>query len=166
MPLNVSVSVSPGEGIQAYAVEEAFPAGWAVVQVGANGEFDMVNGKVKWGPFTDNQVRVLCYAVSPPPSATGTALLSGVVSFDGRSAATAGSGQVQEGCQVICRLTSQGIQMSLVGRVGASFLVESSTDLKNWVTVGIFTNTVGQIDFSDPAGGEETQRFYRASRIE
>jgi uncharacterized delta-60 repeat protein len=56
--------------------------------------------------------------------------------------------------------------LSLRGRLGARFLIETSSDLVSWIPWITLTNTAGVIEFSDPGRAEVKQRFYRARPIE
>ncbi len=87
----VSIAVSPGAATQVYAVEDQAPSGWLVSAISDGGAFDTANGKVKWGPFFDNEVRTLTYTVTPPSGATGTQSFAGVASFDGASVGITGT---------------------------------------------------------------------------
>jgi hypothetical protein len=81
--ISVSIAVNPGQGTQAYAVEDAPPVGWSVSNINESGQWDNVNKKVKWGRFFDSNVRTLTYQVIPPIGETGTKAFSGTTSFDG-----------------------------------------------------------------------------------
>jgi hypothetical protein len=86
----VSIEVTPDSAVFAYAVEETPPSGWTVQQIDNNGTVDLTNKKIKWGPFFDNQRRVLTYVAVPPVGTTGSALFRGTASFDGIGIATGG----------------------------------------------------------------------------
>ena len=87
----VSLQVTPGASTQSYAVEETPPAGWTVSSIDNNGQFDAVNGKVKWGPFFDDTARTLRYSVTPPTGTTGAKTFAGTVSVNGTSTTTCGT---------------------------------------------------------------------------
>jgi hypothetical protein len=50
----------------------------------------------------------------------------------------------------------------LRGHTGEVYLVQSSSDLTNWVNVSSVTNLAGTVPFGEPLSTVATQRFYRA----
>jgi hypothetical protein len=89
--VNVSISVSPGQGTQVYAVEDIPPNGWVVSEINEGGQWDSVNKKVKWGLFFDSNNRTLTYKATPPVGETGAKTFSGTVSFDGNNVSIGGN---------------------------------------------------------------------------
>jgi hypothetical protein len=53
------------------------------------------------------------------------------------------------------------IQFELLGREGATYEIETSTDCRSW-TPWLTTNTASSVRLSDPAENPEGRRFYRA----
>jgi hypothetical protein len=53
---------------------------------------------------------------------------------------------------------------SLTGPAGQAIILDSSTDLVNWVPVWTNTFMVGPLSFADQHGAMSSQRFYRAHR--
>jgi len=92
--LTVTLTVKPADTVKCYAVEEDMPPGWAFDSVGDSGEFDAVNNKVKFGFFTDSEVRTLTYQIKPTATAAGEATLNGIASFDGENLTISGTGKV------------------------------------------------------------------------
>ncbi len=92
--LTVTLTVKPADTVKSYAVEEDMPPGWAFDSVGDSGEFDAVNNKVKFGFFTDSEVRSLTYRIKPTATAAGEAVLNGIASFDGKNLTISGTGKV------------------------------------------------------------------------
>lgn len=86
-PLAVQLQIVPDSNTAAYAVEDLPPEGWIVDpdSISDGGSIDPMNGKVKFGPFFDNQPRTLTYDVTAPLSASGEAVFTGVVAVDGLS---------------------------------------------------------------------------------
>jgi hypothetical protein len=162
-PLVVRLSVAPANA-RTYAIEEQCPPGWTVASISGGGEFDAVNGRLKWGPFLDNTPRTVSYEVTPPPNAGSVANFTGVVSLDGTSRSITGSCALSEGCRVaVTAATHVGrIELSVSGRAGTRFLIEASNDLDTWTPLMVVTNTPGGAAFVDPAGTRLPQRFYRA----
>jgi len=79
----VSIDVSPSSDVASYAVEDQVPDGCNIYSVSDSGLFDAVNSKVKFGPFYDNQKRMLTYQVKTPQSVSGDYIFVGKASFDG-----------------------------------------------------------------------------------
>ena len=61
------------------------------------------------------------------------------------------------------RLTSGAIQLSASGNPGLLYLFETSTNLVNWIRIGIRTNLNGTVEFVDSSATNFNRRFYRAS---
>lgn len=83
-PVVVTLQAVPAADVQAYAVEEAIPAGWTVTAINEDGEFDALNRKVKWGPFTDDVPisRDFSLTLTSPGAASGWVELRGRAVFD------------------------------------------------------------------------------------
>ncbi len=91
----VAVAVQPDAGVQTYAVEDIPPSGMSVSSIDNGGLLD--NGKVKWGPFFDNQERNFNYEITPPSGTQGNIGWSGVLSRDGISEAICGDTILPQG---------------------------------------------------------------------
>ncbi|MBL8203526.1 MAG: hypothetical protein JNM09_04795 [Blastocatellia bacterium] len=91
----VSVQVTPSASTQSYAVEETPPTGWTVSAIDNNGQFDSVNGKVKWGPFFDATARTFLYSVTPPVGTTGQRTFGGTASLNGTSNTICGNTTIE-----------------------------------------------------------------------
>jgi hypothetical protein len=85
MPFTVTLKAIPNSQVISWAVEDHPPAGWTVGVISHGGQFDATFGKVKFGPFMNNEPRTLTYAVTPPENAAGIYEFSGSASFDGSS---------------------------------------------------------------------------------
>jgi len=59
-------------------------------------------------------------------------------------------------------LTSAGFRLTLVSQPQTVYQIQRSTDLSSWETIGVVTNTVGEVQFSDPGAMSNAFRFYRA----
>lgn len=162
-PLVVTLSVSP-ESARAFAVEEQLPSGWTAANISDGGEFDAVNGRLRWGPFFDNASRALRYTATPPLNAGSAATIAGVVSWDGTSLTTAGPCDLREGCRVSVNANAGPgrVQLFLAGRPGMRFLIEASSDLVTWTVLGEATAGTTFVPVVDPAAAKSSQRFYRA----
>ena len=89
--LTVTLDVSPAPGVQAQAIEDQPPAGWTLGATSDEGQWDSVNGMVKWGPFFDATERTVTYGLTPPANAAGSVTFAGVLSFDGVEVPVGGS---------------------------------------------------------------------------
>ena len=167
-PITINIAIRPSSSVNAYAVEDQFPAGWYVTSIGDGGQSDDVNGRVKWGPFFDRVPRTLSYQATPPPTAAGRVRFSGACSFDGSSVVLGGPREMREACRLaIARSSAQGgLGLVVAGRSGACVLVETSTNLLDWAEVTTFTNSIGRIEIDAPQRPERGQRFYRTRLIQ
>jgi hypothetical protein len=166
--LPVVIAVTPIRGTTAYAVEDQFPAGWTVAQIGQGGELDSVHGQVRWGPFFDDTLRTLAYQAIPPSTASGAASFVGAASFDGTGASITGSRQVCARCCLAVGPQPHRDQFTLTlgGELGRRYGIEASTDLMEWTPLAELTNSTGHVEFSDALPAGSSQRFYRARLIE
>lgn len=60
------------------------------------------------------------------------------------------------------RMVEQGFRFSLIGGLGASFQIDGSADLMNWISLGWITNNFGTSQFLDTAAVTNASQFYRA----
>jgi hypothetical protein len=74
-----------------YSVEDLVPSGWSASVMNHGGQFDLVNRKLKWGPFSDRVPRDLICELHPPLGATNVAVFAGAGSFDGQAMLIAGN---------------------------------------------------------------------------
>ena len=89
-PFTVTNIVMAAEEVLVYAVEEEVPAGWSVSQISFGGQVDLASGKIKWGPFFDNQSRALTYRLIAPLGVKGVQTIAGTASFNGERIQIAG----------------------------------------------------------------------------
>ena len=82
-PFTVHLIATLPNRTQAWGVEDEPPPGWRVSAISNGGTFDEVNGKVKFGPYTEVARRVLTYQLTPPVGSTNVGEFSGVASTDG-----------------------------------------------------------------------------------
>jgi hypothetical protein len=54
-------------------------------------------------------------------------------------------------------------RLSLQGDIGATYLIEGSSDLQAWDVVGLYYNSTGTLVVEDSLAGGATARFYRAT---
>jgi hypothetical protein len=59
-------------------------------------------------------------------------------------------------------LNEEGPRLTVTGEFGAQYSIVGTTNLLDWIAVGIVTNTHGAVQLSDPAGMYLPRRFYRA----
>ena len=166
-PLTVMIAARPAAHATAYAVEDAFPAGWTVADISPEGELDAVHGKVKWGPFCDNTPRTLSYQLVPPAGASGVVAFTGAASFDGASIPVAGTRQLRAGSRlrVAPEPVTGRLVLSLAGPTASRYLIETSTDLVRWLPLAEVTASPGGTILPLNSSPGEPQRFYRAQLI-
>lgn len=85
IPLGLEIVLDPQATGSSYSAEDTPPTGWTVGAINHGGTWDAASGKVKWGPFTDCQMRTLTYQATPPSGETGTKTFTGTAYFDGRA---------------------------------------------------------------------------------
>lgn len=93
----VYLGVEPSPRTQAWVVEEVPPPGWTLDYINDGGVFEASTGKVKWGPFFDDQSRLLVYSLQAPVNAAGDIVFSGTTSFDGESEPICGETVLSQG---------------------------------------------------------------------
>ena len=59
-------------------------------------------------------------------------------------------------------LSQEGFRLTLTGEFGREYLILGSSNLLDWVSVGIVTNTYGTIQHTDGAATNVPYQFYRA----
>jgi len=79
----VSLKVMPGPNVGSYAIEERLPPGMTPISV-EDGNWDAVNSKITWGPFSDHLGRTLSYKLC------GGGQVAGKGIFDGMDVTTSG----------------------------------------------------------------------------
>lgn len=167
-PLTVTLSATPPGGAAACALEDQFPSGWTVSDIGQGGELDAVHGKVKWGPFLDGVPGALTYQVTPPRTTGGPAWFTGACSADGASVLIAGARELGEACRL--RTGSQPFpgqfQFTFQGRAGGTFLFEMSTNLITWTRWTTVSNRQGGLWFVTLIQPGTPNRFFRARLAE
>jgi hypothetical protein len=169
VPFTVTITVTPPSNSLAYAVEDRPPLGFAVTNISGDGVFCRETRTVKWGIFMDNIPRTLTYQVTPYTNIVGAAYFSGVASFDGHNIPIMGQRVTKYGggtapavLQSVTTLDNGDRLMVFTGTPGACYMVEASTDLQTWVSVEQLLNNDGVMEFTDPAGGNYDNRYYRA----
>ncbi len=164
----ITINVSPQPSVRAYAVEDHFPSGWTASNLSAGGVVDLINNKVKWGPYLDAVPRTFTYDVMAPVNTTGSASFIGVVSFDGTGASVSGQRQTLSTAppqpQLLGATTGANnqFQMNLTGTLNQVWVIQVSTNLVNWTPLFNVTNTLGSIQILDNTAADYPRRFYRA----
>lgn len=148
--LLVTLRVAPATGVLAYAVEDALPDGWAAFDLDHEGNFEARTGRIKWGPFFDDQPRVLTYRVTPSLRGNFCARFRAVASFDGVDVPITG----------VKKLRDEAV-LNFSAAAGLNFRVEGSHDLRTWFQLGTVFSTEDQVHFVDPESGNLPHRFYR-----
>lgn len=155
--LAVQVIVAPGEGVEAYGVQENLPAGWTVeTAVGAGVE----GSRLTWGPFFDGSPRSFTYEVRAPLGTGVPATFAGGVAVNGGTVPIAGPDTVQPAPPPSGRVTRTlppdfvpGNLFSVTNRVvpdaGVTFNVMAESVPPGWAVVqalpeGVFDAAAGQ----------------------
>ena len=95
--MTVTLSSNPTPDISAFTVEDSPPAGWTVSNWSADGNWDAVNKKIKFGLFYDDTPRTFTYDVTPPAGTSGIQTFFGTGSQDGSNCPIGGVSQVDSG---------------------------------------------------------------------
>lgn len=164
----VEIHIQPPLGTKAVAVEETVPAGWAVSQVSDDGVFDPATGKIRWGLFFGDSVRVLTFIATPPAGIAGTSIWKGIISFDGNEVVIRGVGWIAAGDDsTLPRINGSHREENGKVRLGVDaapdqvLVVEGSDDLENWTDLGVAVHTGGDVEVTDADALRSTQRYYR-----
>ncbi len=164
----VSIQVAPVAGTFAYGIEDAPPLGWEVSQISDGGNWDQVQGKVKW-TFLDANPRTLRYQVRAPAGADGVVGFTGRANFDGlvdvavdgdRSLPPAGVGGDGPRLSI-----GQFVGVEIRGIAGRSYVLESNTEpdaVAGWITVQSVTLESDVVTVFVPFEPGSTAVFYRA----
>lgn len=167
-PLPVAIHVAPATSTLAYAVEDAFPAGWSAAQVSHQGVADPASSRVRWGPFFDATPRRLTYQATPPPAAQGLGTFVGTASFDGTGTPITGSRSVPASARLQVTYGPQPGQMivRLAGEWTGRYRIETSTDLAAWEPFLSIPASEGHLEIPVTVTHNEPARFFRARRCE
>jgi len=162
-PVAITITTSPGNGVRAYAVEEAVPATWAVSGISHDGVLDPIQHKVKWGPFLDAQPLMLTYALTPPVQAGEVVTLNSVASFDGVALPISGQQQIRPSSRLALNadMPRNCVVLRLSSQAGAEFVIETSANLLDWTSLDTVHCATGQAQVVLPVSTAEAQRFYR-----
>ena len=167
----VTLRIRPGSGVSAYAVEETVPPGWTVKpgSLDQGGSFDETSRKVKWGPFFDNQARVIAFVLEPGGN-TAPAVFAGVASFDGvdvpfsgRRSALRGA-FLPENANAGRTVRADGFRVVVQGEAGKRYdiqMSETPTVPGSWVAVATDLDGAGVVEFTDLLATTRQARFYR-----
>ncbi|MBI4662405.1 MAG: chitobiase/beta-hexosaminidase C-terminal domain-containing protein [Verrucomicrobia bacterium] len=159
----VEIAVKPAGAVTAYAAQDRIPRDWTVENINQGGEFDLATRLVKWGPYLDDTPRLLRYQVRPGPARIEPSEFIGTVSFDGVSIPISGQRLAQFGIGLTALMprSANQFQLRLHGWPGEKYRIETSTDLRDWTPLGIFTNE-NETVFIDYPHPSEPHRFFRA----
>ena len=75
-------------------------------------------------------------------------------------------GMDSDGVVLTMVLGQEGPGLSILGWPGEIYLIESSSDLDDWIGVGEVTNDVGRVNWSDPRGDPGKVNFYRIRLVD
>lgn len=155
----------PGDHVHAQAVEAYVPKGVAVADISHDGVYDNVRGIIHWGPFFDQEPRMLSARVQGaiPPQ------LKAIASFDGHNSSVANtfpSTSADAGPRIVQvrPLVDGTVQLLVVDEGAAGCDVEFSDDLNFWHRVGTMSPGTDCQVHHDSDANESRQRFYRISR--
>jgi uncharacterized repeat protein (TIGR01451 family)/uncharacterized delta-60 repeat protein len=122
---------------------------WSVGSVAANAQYQAVIVLAPQTPGSLTNVTVVTQSDIELNSSNNTA-----------TTITTVTGFVLAGGSI--NVSSGNVALTLIGEPGVTYVVESSTDLVNWVDVSTQSSADGIIVINDPAGTGSGLRFYRA----
>ncbi len=167
----VTLSVVPGTGVSAYAIEERLFVGFNATDISVGGTFQSSDGVLRWGPFFDNQPRTFTYRLVPPANFDGEIALLGLLSADGESFPATGQAVVRFGSTplpppVRTDLEGDRLALDLSGPLNARVLIETAEALgAPWTLATEFQLSRPGQDWSVPVEIQNSGRFFRV-RIE
>jgi hypothetical protein len=168
VPFTVTLTITPSNGVSVYAVEDQIPAGWVATNFMPSDPavFDFVNNMVKWGPYFDDDDRILSYQITPPANASGTVTFSGTASFDGAGVTITGVRQISPASALSVTAgtfsRTNGFQINVAGGLGATYILQASSNLLDWISLQTNVNSSGTLQLTDPQATNFNHRFYRA----
>lgn len=163
----VTLSITPGGAIVAYAVEERLAAGFNATGISLGGQFLPAQGLVRWGPFFDHQPRELTYTVGAPAGYDSDIAVSGSFSTDGVSLPVTGDSVIHFGTKaltptVIPMFAGDRFQLEITGPINSRVVVESAGSLGDtWSAVTEFGLTKPSQSWSAPVVLQQTDLFFR-----
>jgi hypothetical protein len=169
----VEVTVEPSVGSTLYAVEEHLATGFLAMEVSEGGAYDGVNRTLRWGPFFDNELRVLRYRVVEPVGFEGELALHGQLSADGDAVRIVGDSVIVFGLDPSrqgghLEEDDHGWYLLLHGPLNSIVQVERNTQLSQtgWSLITeIVLTQVGQ-EWRIPDALDEESGFWRISILE
>ena len=63
-------------------------------------------------------------------------------------------------------LADRSVMVRLNGEAGRAFRIQASSNLKDWTEIGTVQSMHGEIEWKDAASSSQTNRYYRAVRVE
>lgn len=159
LPFLSALRVKPSPVTRSWSVEQRVPAGWAVGTISHDGVLDLVNRRLKWGPFTDapGAVRNLECTLTPPVNGDGEVDLGGLAVFDTDSVPFEGLARrfrVHESTEITRTLPPEH-------EGGVAFTVTLSV-LSRDGTVALSLEDQLPVGWTVPAGGVEGGGFFDA----
>lgn len=133
-PTRVTIRIKPPAGTSTYAIEESVPAAWTISDPG---DGFASAGKIRFGPYYDNQERILAYTVVPD-AADSIASLSGMVSYDGLIESISSAVELLRAE----RISGDEVRIHCTGASGNQYVLETapSIDSEAWTSIGTIEN--------------------------
>ncbi|MBL9169749.1 MAG: hypothetical protein JNN07_18565 [Verrucomicrobiales bacterium] len=155
---SVTNRAEPAPGIHAYAVEEWVPVGWKVMSVSHGGGWDLLNGKIKWGPFNDGNSRDLVAILTPPRGSPPVVPFTGSGQFDETPVTTAGVtetrlrvGEIARSVpEVVSSASAFPVRLQVIPAAGVEVYAVEETPPSGWTVSavsdqGTFDSATGRV---------------------
>lgn len=164
----VRLLAHPRSGTSRYSVEDV-PSWKPVRNVSDAGRYDVLTGKVVFGPFNDDKPRTLSYSIVIPPGAAGVIRFEGAATADGVDTAIVGDNSLRvwefppPPCWIELRRRplSQGWIVQVWGQSSLVYALEASSDLSRWQELGT-VSCAGGLGELTVAPLASTAQFFRA----
>jgi len=62
-------------------------------------------------------------------------------------------------------VSGSGFAINLIGGIGFGYAIQASTDMTNWTSVAMLTNSSRSVAWADADAAKHTQQFYRAIQL-
>ena len=166
----VTLNIVPKSGVNVGTVEENPPAGWTISDVSDDGVFDNAGGRIRWESFWMTRRehlligsrRLLTADTTTPYSKASLHSTASDVPLHSDVKADPSEGHAFGKLKNIHRHASGECDVSFSVAAGHQYKMQVSTDLRDWVDLGLLVNETGEIQMLDTDAADSSIRYYRA----
>jgi hypothetical protein len=168
----VELNATPIPGVHQYYIEDT-PSMGPVTGISDGGQFDTLTGKVRFGPFLDDQPRTLTYHLIPPPGTIGWAHFIGRATADSIPSPVVGDNSLRfwslPGPWLWLDMRLRPLSGDSVLQIHcdhpAQYTIETSTDLEHWDIMTTTTTPTMYMEYSRRFGPIPGGRYYKVSIV-